>query len=176
MEVAHKPFRFWPIRDAPSAAHRAAAIEGTADTAPADRALQRRLRGLRYGRSAPGTKAGALVAGIPRRKPARCAAASAASTTRRLPSQPTRTSGASAGGAALPNFLLTRSVDQVGRKSETTRRIASLHFEIGTLSGTATDQLKPPSARPTPGTGNGVDGRALTRTRVPACCALPSRT
>jgi hypothetical protein len=52
---------------------------------------------------------------------------------------------ASAGEAALPNFLRTRSVDQVGRKSETTLRIASLHFEISTFSGTTTDQLKPPS-------------------------------
>jgi hypothetical protein len=37
--------------------------------------------------------------------------------------------------------------DQVGRKSETTLRIASLHFEISTFSSTATDQLKlPPGA------------------------------
>ncbi len=48
----------------------------------------------------------------------------------------------SAGDAALHNFLRTRPADQVGRKSETTLRIASLHFENSTLSGTATDQLK----------------------------------
>jgi len=65
-----------------------------------------------------------------------------------LPSRPIRTSGVSAGGAALPNFLRTRSVDQVGRKSETTLRIASLHFEISAFSGTATDQLKLPSGAP----------------------------
>jgi len=51
----------------------------------------------------------------------------------------------SASDASLPKFLRTRSVDQVGRKSETTLRIASLHFEISTFSGTATDQLKLPS-------------------------------
>ena len=65
-----------------------------------------------------------------------------------LPSRPIRTSGVSAGGAALPNFLRTRSVDQVGRKSETTLRIASLHFEISTFSGTATDQFELPSGAP----------------------------
>jgi hypothetical protein len=57
-------------------------------------------------------------------------------------------SGVSAGGAALPNVLLTRSVDQAGRKSETTLRIASLHFEISAVSGTTTDQLKLPSGAP----------------------------
>jgi hypothetical protein len=49
---------------------------------------------------------------------------------------------------ALPNFLLTRSVDQVGRKSETTLCIASLHFKLSTLSGAATDQFEPPSGAP----------------------------
>jgi hypothetical protein len=57
-------------------------------------------------------------------------------------------SDALASDRALPNFLLTGSVDQVGRKSETTLRIASLHFEISTFSGTATDQLKLPSGAP----------------------------
>jgi hypothetical protein len=57
----------------------------------------------------------------------------------------------SAGGAALRNFLRTRSVDQVGRKSETTLRIASLHFEFSTLSGAASDQLKLPSGAPDAG-------------------------
>jgi hypothetical protein len=40
--------------------------------------------------------------------------------------------GVSAGGAAPPpNVILSRSVDQVGRKSETTFGIAGHHFEIG---------------------------------------------
>src|ERR1700730_3669481 len=93
----------------------------------------------------PGTKACALAAGMPTRKPARWAAASAARTTRRLPSRPIRTSGASAGGAAAPNFLLTRSVDQLGRKSETTLGITGLHFEIGAFTGAAPDQFELPS-------------------------------
>jgi hypothetical protein len=44
---------------------------------------------------------------------------------------PIKTSGVSTRGAASPDFLLTRSVDQVGRKSEMTRVIAptqNLHF------------------------------------------------
>jgi len=36
-------------------------------------------------------------------------------------------------------------VDQVGRKSETTLRIASLHFEFGAFAAAAPDQFKPPS-------------------------------
>jgi hypothetical protein len=63
-------------------------------------------------------------------------------------------------------------VDQVGRKSETTFCIASLDFEISAFSPTATDQLKLPS-RPTPATGNGVEGRALTRQRVTAAVGCP---
>jgi hypothetical protein len=58
---------------------------------------------------------------------------------------PIKTSDASADNTALPNFLLTRSVDQVGRKSEATLCIASLHFKISTLSGAATDQFELPS-------------------------------
>ena len=58
----------------------------------------------------------------------------AASTTRLFPSRPIRTSGASAGGAASPAFRRSRSVDQLGRKSETTRVIARLQFEISTLA------------------------------------------
>jgi hypothetical protein len=46
-----------------------------------------------------------------------------------------------------PMPLLSRSVDQVGRKSETTLGIASLHFEIGAFTGAAPDQFKlPPGA------------------------------
>jgi hypothetical protein len=37
------------------------------------------------------------------------------------------------------NILLSRSVDQAGRKSETTLRIAGLHFEIGAFPGAAPD-------------------------------------
>jgi len=70
---------------------------------------------------------------------ARRAAASRAKTTRRRPSRPVRTSGASTGGAAAPNVLRNQSVGQLGRKSETTRAIAGLHFEIGTFSGPAAD-------------------------------------
>ena len=60
-------------------------------------------------------------------------------------SQAVRTSTASAGGAALPNSLLTRSVDQAGRKSETTLGIACLHFEIGAFPGAAPDQFELPA-------------------------------
>src|SRR3984893_6317615 len=60
-------------------------------------------------------------------------------------SQAVRTIGASAGGAAPPNILLSRSMDQVGRKSETTLGIAGLHFEIGTFPGAAPDQFDLPS-------------------------------
>jgi hypothetical protein len=44
-------------------------------------------------------------------------------------------SGASAGGAAAPNVLRSRSVDL---------RIASLHFEIGTFPRAAPDQFELP--------------------------------
>ena len=54
---------------------------------------------------------------MPTRRPAASAAASAASTTRRLPSRPTRTSGASGGGAASPAFRRSRSVGP-GRQEE----------------------------------------------------------
>ena len=74
---------------------------------------------------------------------------SCSKTTRRLPSRPIRTSGASAGSAASPNFLLTRSVDQAGRKNETTLGIAGLHFEIGTFTGAAPDQFDLPSGAST---------------------------
>jgi hypothetical protein len=96
----------------------------------------------------PETRTWALVAGMPTRRPAAWAAASAASTTRRLPSRPTSTSGVSRGGAASPDFRLTRSVDKVGRKSETTRVIARLQFEIRAFAGAATDEFDQPS-RPT---------------------------
>jgi hypothetical protein len=39
-------------------------------------------------------------------------------------------------------------MDQVGRKSETPLRIASLHFELSTLPGPATDEFKLPSGAP----------------------------
>ena len=53
--------------------------------------------------------------------------------------------GASARGAAPPNVPLSGSVDQAGRKSETTLRIAGLHFEIGAFPGAATDQFELPA-------------------------------
>jgi hypothetical protein len=64
------------------------------------------------------------------------------------PSRPMRTSGISAGGAALANFFRAGSVDQVGMKGEMRLRIASLYFELSTLPGTATDQFKLPSGAP----------------------------
>ena len=115
----------------------------------------------------PGTRACALAAGMPMRKPARRAAASRARTTRRRPSRPVRTSGASAGGAAAPNVLRSRSVDQLGRKSETTLGIAGLHFEIGAFPGAAADQFELPA-----GAANawlparGLRGGRVTRQRV----------
>jgi hypothetical protein len=86
-----------------------------------------------------------------------------------------RTSGASAGGAAPPNFLLSRSVDQAGRKSETTLPIAGLHFEIGAFPGAASDQIELPAGAPTPGTGTGkgVAGSAVTRQRVTDAVGWP---
>src|SRR5947209_427868 len=95
--------------------------------------------------TSPSTRAWALVAGMPMRRPARRAVSSAANTTRFLPSRPTRTSGVLGGGAVSPNVLLTRSVDQVGRKSETTLGIASLHFEIGTPACATADEFQLPA-------------------------------
>ena len=84
---------------------------------------------------------------MPGRSPRARAAALAAVTTRRRPSRPIRIIGASGGGAAAPSLRRSRSVGQVGRKSETTRCIAGLHLEIGTFPGAAADQLDQP-ARP----------------------------
>jgi hypothetical protein len=60
-------------------------------------------------------------------------------------------SGASAGGAAPPNILFSRSVDRAGRKRETTLGIAGLHFEIGAFPGAAPDQFELPSGASKPG-------------------------
>src|SRR5258708_8284801 len=84
---------------------------------------------------------------MPTRRPAACAAALAARTTRRCPSRPTRTSGVSGGGAEGPIARRNRSVGQVGRKSETTRFIARFQDELRAFSGAAADQLDEP-ARP----------------------------
>jgi hypothetical protein len=93
----------------------------------------------------PCTSAWALLAGMPTRNPAVWAAASAAKTTLRLPSRPTRMSGVSGGGAVAPAFRLTRSVDKVGRKTEMTRGIARLQFEIRAFAGAAADQFHQPA-------------------------------
>jgi hypothetical protein len=60
-------------------------------------------------------------------------------------------SDASAGGASAHNVLPARSVDQVGKKSETTLAITGLHFEIGTFSGAAPDQFELPAGTPNAG-------------------------
>jgi hypothetical protein len=73
-------------------------------------------------------------------------------------------SGASTGGAAPPNILLSRSVDQAERKSETTLGIAGLHFEIGAFPGAAPDQFELPLGASN--AGHRVAGSALTRQRV----------
>jgi hypothetical protein len=96
---------------------------------------------------------------MPTRRPAAWAATSAASTTRRLPSRPTRMSGASGGGAVSPVFRLTRSVDKVGRKTEMTRVIARLQLKIGALAGAATDQLDQPARPPDPRNGEWYGGQ-----------------
>src|ERR1700734_3338902 len=85
---------------------------------------------------------------MPTRSPAAWAAASAARTTLRLPSLPTKMSGVSGGGAVSPAFRLTRSVDNVGRKTEMTRGIARLQFEICALPGAAADQFHEPARAP----------------------------
>jgi hypothetical protein len=82
---------------------------------------------------------------MPTRNPEDWAATSAAKTTRRLPSRPTKISGVSGGGAVSPAFRLTRSVDKVGRKTEMTRGIARLQFEIRALAGAAADQFHEPA-------------------------------
>src|ERR1700731_1313348 len=88
-------------------------------------------------------------------------------------SQAVRTIGASAGGAAPPNILLSRPLDQAGRKSETTLGIAGLHFKIGAFHGAAPDQFKLPPGAATPGTGKGVAGRTVTRQRVTDAVGWP---
>src|SRR3954463_4728503 len=79
--------------------------------------------------------------------PSACAAWSAAVTTRRRPSWPAITTGASRAGALPPFRRRSQSVGQVGRKSETTLHIARLHLPSPALPATNADQLKPP-ARP----------------------------
>src|SRR6185312_17305961 len=85
---------------------------------------------------------------MPTDTPAILAARSAASTTRRFPTRPTMTIGASGGGAKFASFRLNRSVDQVGRKSDTTLGIACLHSEICAFSGAATDEFDEPAGPP----------------------------
>jgi hypothetical protein len=70
-----------------------------------------------------------------------------------------RKSGASAGGAAAPKVLLSRSVGQVGRKSETTLGIAGLHFKIGTFPGAAADQFELPAGTANAGNGQRCCGK-----------------
>jgi hypothetical protein len=55
------------------------------------------------------------------------------------------TIGVSADGALSPSFRRSRSVGQVGRKSETTLRITSFNLEIGALAGPAAEQFQLPS-------------------------------
>ena len=93
----------------------------------------------------PCTSAWALLAGIPTRSPAAWAAASDASPTLRRPSLPTKIRGVSGGGAVSPAFRLTRSVDKAGRKTEMTRGIARLQFEICALASAAADQFHEPA-------------------------------
>jgi hypothetical protein len=56
---------------------------------------------------------------------------------------------------------------------ETTLGIAGLHFEIGTFPGAAPDQFDLASGAATPGTGNGVVGRTMTRQRVSDAVGCP---
>jgi hypothetical protein len=44
-----------------------------------------------------------------------------------------------------PAFRLTRSVDRVGRKTDMTRGIAGLQFEIRALASAAADQFHEPA-------------------------------
>jgi hypothetical protein len=90
---------------------------------------------------------------MPARRPVAWAAASAASTTRLFPSRPIRTSGASAGGAASPAFRRSLSVDQLGRKSETTRVIARLQLEICTFARSRADEFNQPAGATHAGNG-----------------------
>ena len=122
----------------------------------------------------PGTRIWALVAGMPGRSSTARAAASTAVTTRLFPSRPIRTSGASAGGAASPAFRRSRSVDQSGRKSETTRVIASLQLEISTIpAALGVDQFNKPAVAADARNRQASDG---IHRHAPACprCGLPS--
>src|SRR5690606_29752753 len=109
----------------------------------------------------PGTSACALATALPIPTPSAWALASGAVMVLRRPVRPTRTSGASGGGDASPDFLLRRSVDHLGRKSDTTLGIASLHFKICTFSCPASDQLDQPAGPAE--TGNRQGGRGQDR-------------
>src|SRR4029077_12452087 len=69
----------------------------------------------------------------------------AASTTRRLPSRPTKISGVSARSAVSPALRQTRTGDKRGSKTEMTLVIAPLEFEICALASAAADQLDQPA-------------------------------
>src|SRR3546814_20172264 len=62
-----------------------------------------------------------------------------------------RSGGGSGGGAVEPSLRRSRSVGQVGRKSEMTCRIAAFHEKIGALASPAPDELDKPARPPDPG-------------------------
>jgi hypothetical protein len=70
------------------------------------------------------------------------------------------------GGDLAPIVRLSRSVDQLGRNNDTTLFITAFDLELGALSGFGPDNSINHRGRPTPGTGSGEAGRALTRQRV----------
>src|ERR1700688_4294657 len=116
--------------------------------------------------TSPGTSACAWVAGVPTPTRATRAAATTATTTRRLPSRPTMTRGVSGGGE--PSFRRNRSVDRVGRKSETTRDIACLHYKISTLARPATNEFDLPARPADPGDRQRLGRQRRHRQRVTA--------
>jgi hypothetical protein len=84
-----------------------------------------------------------------------------------------RTSGVSVGGAATPSLRRTLSVGQVGGKSETTRCIASLNFEIGAVAGAAPDELELPASPSDAGQRQRLEGSVETRQCVTEAVGWP---
>jgi hypothetical protein len=149
----------------PADRRRRSARSGAAPTAPAARAPSASRRARHHGRE-PGRQRLRLARRHADAQAGCVRCRIGASTTRRRPSRPMRTSGVSGGGAASPDFLLKRSVGQVGRKSDTTLGIACLHFKSALSPARHRISSSRQRARPTPWNGQWGDGRTDTRQRL----------